>query len=196
MQTLMEHNLFWRLLRSSADRDVISWGFCLDGFTLLSVAVGACLTQALTHCLHPNSAQAHGCRSQRSKEHGGFCHTVSLSSLQLTFCVFFLYICFSSGRCVHLIFRRPWQDQVAIQILQVVCSSIDYQVIIDFMWRQLLKKSFKTNSRWSVSKVKLLKWPSGKLTDALYAVCVRGRIDTESTPKPINLYTIFQYLRY
>lgn len=89
--------------------------------------------------------------------------------------VFFLYICFSSDGCVHLIFRRPWQYQVAIQILQVVCCSIDYQVIIDFMWRQRLKKSFKTNCRWNVwSKVKKLKWPSDKLSATEYAVCVGG----------------------
>lgn len=102
-----------------------------------------------------------GHRGQRST--GGFCHTVSLSSLQLTFLVFFLYICFSSDSCVHLILRRPWQYQVAVQILQVVCCSIDYRVIIDFMWRQWLKKPFKPSCRWSVrSKVKMLKWPSDK----------------------------------
>lgn len=107
------------------------------------------------------------------------------------FFVFLLYICFSSDGCVHLIFRRPWQYQVAIQILQVVCCSIDYQVIIDFMWRQWLKKPLKTNCRWSVvSKVELLKWPFDKLTDTLYDVCVQSRINTESIPKTKDLYTI------
>lgn len=107
------------------------------------------------------------------------------------FFVFFLYICFSSDSCVHLIFCRPWQYQVAIQILQVVCCSIDYQVIIDFMWRQWLKKPLKTNCRWSVvSKVELLKWPSDKLTDTRYDVCVQSRIDIEFIPKTKDLYTI------
>lgn len=80
------------------------------------------------------------------------------------FFVFFLHICFSSDSCVHLIFRRPWQYQVAIQILQVVCCSIDYQVIMDFTWRQWLKKSFKPSCIWIIlGKVKMLKWPSDKL---------------------------------
>lgn len=85
------------------------------------------------------------------------------------FFVFFLYICFSSDSCVDLIFRRPWQYQVAIQILQVVCCSIDYQVIMDFMWRQWLKKLFKPSCRWSIlSKVKILKWPSDKVHYMLF----------------------------
>lgn len=35
-----------------SDRDVISCAFCLDGFTILSVTHGDCLTKQLTHRLH------------------------------------------------------------------------------------------------------------------------------------------------
>lgn len=35
-----------------SDRDVISYAFCLDGFTILSVTHGDCLTKQLTHRLH------------------------------------------------------------------------------------------------------------------------------------------------
>lgn len=106
----MEHNLFWRLLRSSADKDVISWGFCLDGFTLLSVALGACLTKVLTHRLHPSSPQTLGCRSQRSKEHWAF-------ATQSLYHLYSLLFCFLS---VHLLFIRQLR---ALDFLQTLAIS-------------------------------------------------------------------------
>lgn len=41
-----------------------------------------------------------------------------------------------------------------------------------------------------MSKVERLKWPSDKLTDTLYDVCVQSRIDTEFISKTEDLYTI------
>lgn len=68
----------------------------MDGFTLLSVALGACLTKALTQRLHANSPQTHGCRSPRSKEHRGF-------ATQSLYHLYSLLFCFLS---VHLLFIR------------------------------------------------------------------------------------------
>lgn len=64
------------------DRDVISCAFCLDGFTLLSLAHGACLTKPLTHRLHASrklaafqlsaSEAMTVCQSHGSYSHKGF----------------------------------------------------------------------------------------------------------------------------
>lgn len=136
----------------------------MDGFTLLSAAPGACLTNALRLRLHAGPPQTHGRQPPRSKEHQG-CATQSLHHLyNFLFFVFFLHICFSSDSCTHLIFRRPRQHRVTMQILQVVCCSIDYLVIIDFMWRPQLKKDLQKKLQMKHrSKVKMLKWPSDKL---------------------------------
>lgn len=106
------------------------------------------------------------------------------------FFVFFLYICFSSDSCAHLIFRRPWQYQVAIQILQVVWSSIDYQVIIDFMWRQWWKKVFQSKLQMKHSKqggnAEMALWET-----ILYAECrdkfLQSKVPGESLRFPLEL---------
>lgn len=129
------------------DRDVISYAFCLDGFTLLSLAHGACLTKPLTHRLHASHKltvflviclRSYDCMSVTwVRQPQGFCHIVyHLYSLVF---VLFLYICFWSDNCLLLIFHRPWQYQVSIQIPQMVCRLTDYQVKIQFIWRQWLK---------------------------------------------------------
>lgn len=98
MHTLMEHNLFWRLLRPVADKDVISRGFCLDGFTLLSAAPGARLTNALRPRLHAGPTSDAWPSATAVRGAPGLCHTVSSSSLRLSF-----FVCFLSA---HLLFIR------------------------------------------------------------------------------------------
>lgn len=68
----------------------------MDGFALLSGALGACLTKALTQRLHANSPQTHGGRSTRSKEHRGF-------ATQSLYHFYSSLFCFLS---VHLLFIR------------------------------------------------------------------------------------------
>lgn len=90
----MEHNLFWRLLRSFADKDVISRGFCLDGFTFLSAALGARLTNALAQRLRARTL-ASDARMLVTEVKGaqGF----------LLYRLYSLLLCFPS---VHLLFIR------------------------------------------------------------------------------------------
>lgn len=75
-----------RMWRSS-QIEMSSPAFCLDGFTLLSLAHGACLTSPLTHSLQasrtlaasgfPASGAGTVCQSQGSYDHKVFfCHTV------------------------------------------------------------------------------------------------------------------------
>lgn len=187
MQTLMEHNLFWRLLRSSADKDVIFWGFCLDGFTPLSVALGACLTKALTHRLHPDSPQTLGRRSQRSKERWGFA-TQSL---------YHLYSLLFGFLSVHLLFIKQLHALDFLQTLAISGHNTNSAsgLLLNrlssdnrFHVEAVIEKSLKTNCRWSFGgKVELLKWPSNKLTASLYDDCVEL---IESTPKTKDLHTI------
>lgn len=82
------------------DRDVISYAFCLDGFTLLSLAHGACLTKPLTHRLHASHKltvflviclRSYDCVSHMSQT----TTTVlphSISSLQPSFCFVFVHL--------------------------------------------------------------------------------------------------------
>lgn len=74
-----------RMWRSS-QIEMSSPAFCLDGFTLLSLAHGACLTSPLTHSLQasptlsasgfPASGAITVCQSQGSYDHKVVCHTV------------------------------------------------------------------------------------------------------------------------